>query len=169
VALAVTPASASTAAPKSITVSRGMTVTGFDPAVAAAHGYVIQTGKDGRQHSVKKGQLSPMGYDEVTGNCGLSYINFNGIGGSAASLATGFQVIAPVASGHWEVSITDNSGGSNQPWDIGPNNGTWDGYRTLNLTNGGALGTVLPDYSYAVLDDGTICSSGGPTTTTDIY
>jgi hypothetical protein len=48
-------AGASTATPDGIRVTVPMTITGYNAAVAKAHGYVIRTDAEGRQYSVKAG------------------------------------------------------------------------------------------------------------------
>ncbi len=53
VAQAGSASAATNAVPRAVKVVIPMHITGFDAAVARAHGYVIRTGPGGRQYSVK--------------------------------------------------------------------------------------------------------------------
>ena len=50
-----TRATAASLDTKVVAMQTPMTVIGFDSEVAAANGYEIVTGKDGKRHSLKKG------------------------------------------------------------------------------------------------------------------
>ena len=64
-----------TASPDGTRVTVPMTITGFNAAVAKAHGYVIRTDAQGREYSVKAGTPDAVSPDNtVYGNCGSSYI-----------------------------------------------------------------------------------------------
>lgn len=156
--------------PTQVTVSTAMERAGFVPEVAIENGYEVRTTPDGQKYAVKPGELHTNGYDIVYGNCGSSYIQFDGIGGLDARLATGFDVRATVVGGAWGTTLIDNGGSSEQNFDISTGSASWDGYRQVpNLTAGSAFAEVDTPYSFTLLSDGTVCISGGPSTTTTIY
>jgi hypothetical protein len=158
-----TPAGAATA--PVTTVTTDMHVIGFDAAVAAAHGYEIRTGADGRQYSVKKesadGTVNPL--NVVSGNCGISYVYEYGIGNRAIELYTGYSVIRDVVRWHWQVRLDDRGGSSYRNYAGGVNLGIWQVDQVIGgLTRGGARATVMSGQSYTVLDTGAVCVSGAP-------
>ena len=78
------PARATAASPdaKVVAMKAPMTVIGFDPEVAAANGYEIVNGKDGKRHSVKKEDTGGVvASGTVVDNCGSSYLRMYGTGG----------------------------------------------------------------------------------------
>lgn len=165
-------AGTASAAPQTTrSVETAMTIGGYDPAVAEAHGYEIRTTTSGLQYSVKKGtapsEVSTQ--DIVHGNCGSSWVYETAQGGLRVWLETGFNVIAPVTQSSWNVTLVDRGGRSNQPypsWTGGP---YWASNRYAGgLTAGPASATVNPG-SFAVLTTGAICYSGSPRATTTIY
>jgi hypothetical protein len=177
-AVTITSAAASAGAataPHSATVvheiTAAMHVVGFNKKVAAEHGYVIRTAPDGRQYSVKKGSpvtVSPA--NVVTGPCGYSYIYEYGIGNRAIELYTGFSVILPEVGGSWRVRLSDRGGTSFKGYGVSPSaNGIWQIDRVIGgLTRGPAQATVVSGSSFAILDNGEVCTSGGPTDFTTI-
>jgi hypothetical protein len=145
---------------------------GFDASVAAAHGYEIRTGPDGKQYSVRKGAsayASPFGV--VSGNCGTSWVWEDGIGNSSVSLDTGYNVYTAVVSRQWRVVLDDNGGESTQNFSGGATSAYWDDPRTVRgLTRGPASAHIRSNGSnFAILDDGNVCYSGGPSDSTTIY
>jgi hypothetical protein len=141
----------------------GMTVVGFDQQVAAAHGYVIRTGADGRQYAVKAGQLTPdsSGGNYVTGDCGWSWVQVNGTGNRGIRLDSGFGVIRNVIAWEWHDVLIDRGGVSRQDWNPRPGPGTPQlrfGRNLPNLTVGPITAEVQSN-SKVTLDNGAICSS----------
>lgn len=156
-----------------------MRVVGFDPAVAEAHGYRIVNLSDGRQASIpqskvaaaQSGDYRPLGNQTEWGDCGNSFIEFNGTGSNLqAYLRTGFYSNIPAIAWTWLVEIDDTAGTSYQSYGgalAGQNE--WSSSEDLRtLTYGIATGFVVADRSNATTLAGTVCSSLGPVTTTAI-
>ena len=167
-ALLVSPANADTQRVHVATVTGGMTVKGYDRAVAEANGYEIRTRPDGTEYSVKKGEMSTQGSTTLTGNCGLSWVElWDAPGSGVADYRSGFKVTPAAISYSWWAIIRDFNGTSNRTRS-GPlaARKDWDtGWERLGLFSGGnAWATVIPEGSYALLVDGTICGSAGPGT-----
>lgn len=161
-------------------VKRGMYISGFDAAVARAHGYKIVTYANGDQQSVpvnprsglpkgpllvrSAGGLRPdnSGYDEVTGDCGTSWIYGNEVSTSHISLESGFDLTDPAVAYSWVISLSDANGSSRQTasgtllerksWE-----GTWNDLYQYEYT----IDQVLTS-STVILYDGSTCYSGGP-------
>lgn len=175
VIVAPVAASAATSAPRApadpqVTVTM-MHVVGFDAKVAAAHGYVIRTGPDGKQYTAKQGSSATnVPHNVVGGNCGYSYVYEYGIGNRAIELYTGFSVIAPEVGGHWQVRLHDRGGTSFRNYNVTPSaNGIWQIDQVIGgLTRGPAQAVVVGPASFTILDNGTVCYSGGPSDTTTI-
>jgi hypothetical protein len=146
---------------------------GFDAGVAAAHGYEIRTSPDGKQYSVPKG--SPSGavspFNNVTGNCGESWVFEDGIGNASVSLDTGYAVYTAVVARQWRVVLDDNGGESTQNFSGGGTGAYSAWIKTIRgLTRGPGFAFVRSDGSnFAILKDGNVCFSGGPSDSTTIY
>jgi ABC-type amino acid transport substrate-binding protein len=142
-----------------------MKVTGFDAAVAKAHGYEIRTDAQGRQYSVKIGsKATATPNNQIDGNCGSSYIYITGSAGPRTlSVDTGFNVIFPADSFYWRIWLTDNGGVSTHTWGGGLFLDTgWEHKETYRgMTPGPAYGNVDLN-SDAILVDGEVCTTGGP-------
>jgi|SRR4051794_29489353 hypothetical protein len=156
------------------TTTAEMRVVGFDKNVAAAHGYDIRTAASGEQYSVKRGGISAaapaMPSNVVGGNCGFSYVYEYGIGNRAIELYTGYSVIHDVIRWHWQVRLDDRGGSSYRNYSGWINNGIWQVDQVIGgLTRGGARASVIRSASWALLDTGAICVSGGPWDDTIIY
>jgi hypothetical protein len=158
---------------------RGMTVTGFNAAVAKAHGYKIVTYANGSQQSVPinpKSHLpkSPIlyrdrgvrsdtniDYNQVSGNCGISWIRVSQTGISKVAVVSGFKN-APLTAidWSWTVSLNDENGSSEQVAGglIFNNQASriWSNLNQYGCTFDYVLSGV------AELIDGTICTSGQP-------
>ena len=170
------PSTASAAEPDPVVEPVSMTITGFDAAVAAEHGYRIVQLPDGRQASVpvaqsravELGTVLPNGQDTKYGSCGYSYVELYALGGAAAHFLTGFHVTHAALSYHWVVHVHDNGGNSYPHWGGGflPAKHDWvvnsGKFLTYHLTRGPAYAQVDSEWSYALLDTGGICSSAGP-------
>lgn len=147
-----------------------MVVTGFDAAVAKAHGYHIVT-VNGVEASVKDGTTTPTPYDYLKGNCGDSWLFMDG-GTLEFTYTTGFQNLAlPADWFGWEVVIVGPNG-YNPDWTWGgPMFGT--GWSTGNVqvhvgSAGWYDGLVVPGGSWVILIDGSVCYSEGPMSGTQV-
>lgn len=177
----------------------GMSLRGFDAAVARAHGFEIVTLPDGATASVpvekaeaaRSGEYRPTegtipaegprdqstlrGYGELPGECGVSYVELAPIGFSKAHLITGFEITASGAvwDMNWNVRIHDNGGDSTQHYEMEngfPVGNGWQSYfRVLGLTVGWADATVEWYTSWAILTNGWLCYSMGPVAVDWIY
>jgi hypothetical protein len=153
-----------------------MTFGGFNAAVAAAHGYKIITGADGKQRSVlanlSNAEALARPGNTVPGDCGSSTMTIAPRGGYEANVATGFILTSgPAVDFQWYTSYSDDYGNSTHNWSGGLLlRTTWTG--TFVYKSGGpgwVYGTVDIGPSYAILADGEICYSGGPSAYADIY
>lgn len=167
----------------------GMYVAGFDAAVAKAHGYKIVTYANGDQQSVpidpqsklaKSSILHPQSskstalpgqqvrpaasntdYNEVQGNCGVSWIRVTQTGTNKVSVASGFRnTPEPAYFWAWNVSLSDQNGTSHQTY----SGAILSSSASRIWTNLNQFGFTF-DYVYsggATLIDGTICLSGHP-------
>jgi hypothetical protein len=142
-----------------------MRVTGFDAAVAKAHGYEIRTDAQGRQYSVKAGSnAAPAPDNQIDGTCGSSYIYVTGAAGPRTlSVDTGFNVIFPADSYYWRIWLTDNGGVSTHSWAGGLFLDTgWEHKEKYSgMTPGPGYANVDLN-SDAILVDGEVCTTGGP-------
>ncbi|GGQ75898.1 hypothetical protein [Couchioplanes azureus] len=167
----------------------GMYVAGFDPDVAKAHGYKIVTYANGDRQSVPidptsklpKGPLlhrqapadaaSPhrpvtasaanTDYNEVWGNCGVSWIRVTQTGAHKVSIASGYRNLpASAFFWTWTVTLTDRNGTSHQSHS-GPTSGTSASRTWSNLNQYGWTHDYV-SAGGATLNDGTICFSGRP-------
>ncbi|HUN36854.1 MAG TPA: hypothetical protein VMU95_33065 [Trebonia sp.] len=160
----------------------GMTVVGFNPAIAKAHGYKIVTYANGDEQSVPVNPRSGLpkspilrrdrgivpansDYDKVIGNCGTSWIAVMQTAPGQVQVASGFTVSSSPALGYsWTVSLSDANGTSQQSasgslWFRSAWARTW-----TNLNQH----TYTFDYvesGLANLEDGTICYAGRPSVT----
>jgi hypothetical protein len=167
----------------------GMYVTGFDAAVAKAHGYKIVTYANGDMQAVPinpssglpKGTLlvktpAPNGtirpangdYSQVSGNCGDSWISGWQTGAHQIELTSGFDVVLPAVKFKWRILLTDFNGDSEQGdsgWlaEDSSWSGSWPG-----LTQYEWSVDQVENSSYATLTDGEICYSGGPLISFDV-
>ncbi|SDJ83046.1 hypothetical protein SAMN04488074_103321 [Lentzea albidocapillata subsp. violacea] len=150
-----------------VTYSVGMRIGGFDPEVAKANGYEIRTDEQGRQYSVKLGEVGTQSQNggRLYGDCGNSWVRVNGIGRRVARLETSWDVILPVVAFEWHITVIDTAGVSSQDWGPRPGPGSthWQDSRDLP---GMAVGTVdaqvTPTASKVQMNNGAWCYSGGP-------
>ena len=153
-------------------VEGAMHIGRFDAAVAAAHGYEIRSYPDGTQYSVPRGATAGFApANVVTGDCGRSWVWEDGIGNASVHLDTGFNVRLPVVGRSWDVTLDDNGGESTQPFSGGPSGSYWDEGRNVGgLTRGPGYAVVKGGgANFAILIDGGVCYSGGPSAGTTIY
>ena len=153
-----------------------MYITGFNAAVAKAHGYEILKNSQGEEYSVKIGSKISSGDPVITGNCGDSYIYYAAIGYRSASphygasTTTGYDVTNDVDYGYWSAIYSD-SAGTGTVSNYSATNGTpyWSSsYDTWHSVTGYSLGTVS-EASYVILVNGAICYSAGPWESTTLY
>jgi hypothetical protein len=166
-----TAAAAATTPEPTVTTATAMHVIGFDRTVAQANGYEIRTAGDGTEYAVATsaaGDVSPA--NVVSGNCGFSYVYEYGIGNRAIELYTGFSVVRGAVDYSWRVQLDDRGGTSYRNYGgILRNRTTWQDDRVIGgLTRGPARAHVIPASSFAVLNNGAVCYSGGPSDTTTI-
>jgi len=162
---------------------QGMYVGGFDAAVAKAHGYKIVTYANGDQQAVpvnsksglpkgpllvkasaRKGGVSPdnSSGDTVYGDCGYSWIAGEQTGTHQIELSSGFGVDDAAVEYSWTVQLSDENGTSthhasgtlalDSSW-----SDEWTGLNQYDYSIDEALTS-----SYAIMDDGSVCYSGGP-------
>ena len=156
-----------------------MHIVGFNAAVAKAHGYEILKNSRGQEYSVKIGSrssLSPDSVPVVTGNCGASYMYYSAIGARSKSpkygahYASGYTVLYPTLEGEWYMYFVDNAGVGNID-NYSATNGTisWETTGdTWHGPTGYSYGEVSTS-SWALMDDGGYCVSGGPWESTTLY
>jgi hypothetical protein len=168
IAVVGSPASAAPAAPATHEQATGtMHIVRFDAKVAAAHGYEIRIGENGRQYSVKVGTAAGAGTvspaNQVDGNCGSSYVYYTARGNSSASISTGFNLFYPADSYWWFVRIND-AGGQNNHIYAGGLGGSY-GWSVFDVVGGLSHGysqATVSTASSALLVNGGVCTSGGP-------
>ncbi|MEV7042320.1 hypothetical protein [Amycolatopsis sp. NPDC051061] len=172
VAYASTPDVAGAQAPATHRVHSTMRSVGFDAEVAAAHGYEVRTAPGGQQYSVPKGTAAGnVGvFNIVTGKCGSSWVYVSGIGNAQVQLDTGFSVYANVVSRQWRVGLSDNGGTSTQNFSGGATGAISAWTRIVGgLTRGPGSAFIRSNGSnFAILTDGNVCYSAGPSDSTTI-
>ena len=165
---------------KAQVTQRGMYVAGFNAAVAKAHGYKIVTYANGDKQSVPSNASShlPKGpmmlhrqagmvaaqnsdYNQVQGNCGISYIVVGQTGTNQVQIVSGYKNLAgPAYFWSWDVQLNDRNGTSHQTYE-GATQGTQASRTWRNLNQFGFTHDFVNNGG-ATLDDGTICLSGRP-------
>ena len=165
--------------PAGATVVR-MTVRGVDRKVAESHGFEVVTGPNGRERVVPTasatnpdgspyrakagvGAAAVSPHNVVEGDCGDAYLWIHPVGGFVSEIETGFDLNTGAVAYHWQVNRSDKYGSDSHSWGGGLGvdtswRGEWD------VRSGGVTwetAGVTPS-SDALLWDGEICSSGGP-------
>jgi hypothetical protein len=182
-ASAAVPAGTSLAQPQadSVMVTQPMHIVRFDAAVAKAHGYDVRTDAQGQQYAVPTGTKSgafveAVPYNRVTGNCGASWMYYNAIGHRAtkprymANFNSGYQVSRPTIAGHWLMYFQDRAG-IGLITKLGATHGTayWNDAETTYHSLTGASQAWVSTDSWVMLNNGAICTSGGPSASTVLY
>ena len=161
-------------------INTPMYVVGFDRRVATENGYEIRRHATGAEYSAKVGTVAgestaagALPANEIAGNCGTSWVEFDAIGGLKAQLGTGWDVPLPAKSHQWRVSVTDQIGSGravNVAQGLTPHRKSWNRVTTTQSgARGSAYALVETPYSLAVLENGAVCRSGGPTSYTNYY
>lgn len=148
-----------------------MHIVGFDTAAARAHGYRIVT-RNGVQMSVSEAQPNAVaGPDNsIGGNCGWSWIYLYGHYGNF-QYNTGFGLYYNGYDFYWLVHLygpyfweqSRTWGGllyTGRYWRA-PGSGNY----TVYVDDKGYYRGVVATSSYAILDNGGVCTSAGPTST----
>ena len=157
-----------------------MSVVGFNPAIARAHGYKVVTYANGDQQSVPVDPRSRLpkspilrherglrpdansDYNKVIGNCGTSWIAVMQTGPGQVQVASGFGVNSSPAIGYsWTVTLSDANGTSEQSASGALFLRTsWR--RSWNNLNQHIYTHDFVSSGLANLEDGTICYAGRP-------
>lgn len=154
------------------TITMPMRVVRFDKAVARAHGYKI-VAHHGVSMSVAAGRVSAAPDNTVGGNCGTSWIYLTG-GNFEYQYYTGFTIKGAGYDFYWDVNIYGpNAYDNHRTWGYllkgatkwrGPASGDYQ----VPVDDGGYYRGYVNTGSYAVLDNGAVCYSGGPSSTTKV-
>jgi hypothetical protein len=183
-ASAATPQASATTAPAAVSTAGGtikvsteMHYTGFDAAVAKAHGYEIRTNAAGLQYSVKIGSNVSPGSDPVKlGKCGASYVYYSAFGARSqspkygASFDTGYTVALPAVEGNWTLDVADSHGVGALFYGSAANGtGGWSASGdTWHSVTGYSYAEVNTS-SWVLLENGGFCTSAGPWDSTNLY
>lgn len=164
-------AAASPASPHTVRITAPMRITGFDAAVAKAHGYVIRTDSHGRAYSVKAGTASAATPDNrVYGNCGSSYIFETAVGNHAVDIQTGFDVSTPAVIYYWKYWMADGGGATSHDFGGGLLRRThWGDDSRWGALTPGPADSWVDSSSDAILQNGDVCSTAGPSDVVYIY
>lgn len=106
--------------------------------------------------------------DEIPGDCGSSFVEIlDKSNGYPIKMETGFTVNHEAISYEWQVFMFNDSGTYDYTWNAGGTldlDAMWQGTNTSakNYEHDTYYAAVEPDDSWALLDTGTICVSGGP-------
>lgn len=157
-----------------------MTVSGVNRQIAEAHGFKVVTGPGGIQHAVPTpAAINPDGTpyrpkarpnDVVEGDCGDSYLWIHAVGGYVSEIETGFDLDDAAIAFYWRVNRSDPYGSDSNSWGGGLGLDTsWSGEWDVHGGGPGweTAGVVTPA-SDALLWDGDICASGGPSDAEEI-
>ncbi|MFT4135137.1 hypothetical protein [Microbacterium sp.] len=157
-----------------------MVARGFDAEVAEKNGFRIVTNEDGSQQSIpvtekaaalladgERLRAAAQGTDAARagGDCGTSWLSGSKLANDTVGFTTGFQVYLAVYEHDWKVIATGFWTGGN--WTTS-GSGPVSGYKNwqsaiYNVVGPGIAG--VPSYSSsaaAILVDGTVCYSTGP-------
>jgi hypothetical protein len=150
-----------------------MVVRGFDHDVAQAHGYRIVK-VNGTEASVKDdvtslNDASPA--NTINGNCGSSFVYLEGQPGSPTSarsyaFSTGFNNLRlPADLVSWDVDVAGPNGYT-RDWPLGgaiiPPSTSWNGAGRSAVDDSGWYDAQVLQSSWALLIDGSLCTSAGP-------
>lgn len=149
-----------------------MKIRAFDKEVVAANGLEVVT-RGGVQQLVRKGagpEAEPLG--RIDGDCGYSYIYVSG-GNNIYYFNTGFHVNTSAVSYSWNVDM-DGPWGYSRNWGFGGAlafTQDWtSGTRSSVVDDTGWYsGEVVVPSSWAMLWNGSVCYSGGPSDRGEVW
>lgn len=173
VGVTATPAQAQSAEDDSH-FAAAMDVVGYNWATAEANGFKVVTDEHGNESSVpvtseakalleahaNRG-ISKAGYDEVTGDCGMSWVGLRK-DGNTLEIGTGYSVYLPVWERHWGVVGGGLGGTFDAAFNGSRSDESWSGYTNRTLSGGGWGHVAIG--SFVELWNGAICYSGNPGT-----
>lgn len=180
IAIAPQAANAKTAPPPQTILSTSvpMNAAGFDVAVAAAHGFEIQTDAAGVQTSVPitasakalvsankiaptSSSIAGLASPNVNGNCGSSTFVLQVLGSQLLGATTGYRVRLPILSRTWSWTALSVHGILTKEWPGGAG-GTSSKQKTIWTINPYGWWGQVDIGSSVLLNDGTICVSALP-------
>jgi hypothetical protein len=170
--------------PNVTVIEAPMVAAGFDEDVARANGYQIVTDANGEKRSVPvtaaakaaeaqllakqkaEGTISPLA-NVVVGDCGSSRIVIvDGPEFRDAGISTSFNVNRPAVNYSWFVDITGNATSTRRTFSGGLAFRTsWQHTFVHTVPAAGTYIASVAKNSNAVLNNGTLCFSGGPSDT----
>ncbi|WP_029137119.1 hypothetical protein [Nakamurella lactea] len=161
-AIVPTVAMASPASASAVRLTTEMHVIGFDASVATTHGYQLIFDARGKAvASVPRTGVGPR--NVIEGSCGESYLWITPTGQPlVGQVATGFSVVDATVEWDWRAYFSDPYGSSTQHWTGGASSGEVDRYFAYGEGGHGTVHGQVATTSFAILADGRICSSGGP-------
>lgn len=87
------------------TYTVGLEIIGFDPLVAAQHGYSTTPPIQLQSPKQDTGATPFGGGDAVFGDCGYSYVDMYAQSSRNYKITSGFSVVAPAISNYWTVNV----------------------------------------------------------------
>ena len=179
------PASAAPASSESVPTTTAttvpMTLVGYDADVAKRNGFKIVVGPNGKLDSVPIGSTSkglanyrgaskvPL-ISPVPGDCGSSRVVILDDGRGRAAVSTGFTLYRGAISYGWSVDVLGGGGSYRKNFGGGlANRTTWTGSFAYSIPRTGTYYASVPKSSFAILNNGGYCTSGGPSDSEFIY
>ncbi|PPG51713.1 hypothetical protein C5C24_06540 [Rathayibacter sp. AY2B3] len=153
-----------------------MTLSGYDAAVAEAHGYQIVVHDDGTFESIPVTDAAKKEAEELaiaggglaardtrSGNCGTSTLFITRAGSSGINIYTAYSVTLGYSIGHeWKVDGATSSGTWSEDFNGLAASTTWSATHFKAVGgNASGFGQVRAG-SYAILNNGLTCSSALP-------
>lgn len=151
-----------------------MVITGFDPEVAAAHGYEVRTNAAGQSVTVQAGEPTSAGTvipnGTVGGTCGYSSVFLSNPWSLQYKIDTAFYTYSPSVAYGWHVLVTGPGYSRTHNWSgLLALAHAWTATATGNI----ALNQRGEFYAYAsgqsTLWNGLICTSNHPTDIEGIF
>jgi hypothetical protein len=106
----------------------------------------------------------------IDGNCGSSYLYEYAVGNHAVDIQTGFNITTPAVAYWWKYWMHDGGGTSSHTHGGGLALRTsWSDDERWGALTPGPASAWVDTGSDAILDDGGVCTSGGPSASTTIY
>jgi hypothetical protein len=132
--------------------------------VTLAHGPTLRVPARYASNIIAHQKLARPSSDVVEGDCGSSYVFLNErTGTSPYALTTGFNVVLPAFYFTWDVLINGPKSYVHRYEPYGNISADyWNGAYLANGSRGRWTANVSSVDSVAILDDGSVCWSGGP-------